>query len=643
MKRAIAINVLGVFLFFACGVAIAGQGQGKQLSYGLSEHTFNDYWNQEFIKIEYGEHMGYPKRNGSWVWKGAPFAKPPVWGHPGHACNGHWNKEIIKTQYGRLKGYQESNGSWVWKGVPFARPPVGELRWTAPENPEHWAGVRDATEPCSECTQRLTSRTWITSEEIVGSEDCLFVDIYRPGTDDKHLPVYVWLHGGSNVFGSAKEYDGAALAKRENIIVAVVQYRLGPFGWLSHPAFRDDENELDASGNFGILDQIQALKWIKENIGAFGGNPQKVTLAGESAGARDTLTLLISPKASGLFRSAVVESGAPPVADFNASATGDPKTNKMIEWLLVDDATVLQADAASYRADMTNDEIEDYLRGKSSEEIMAAHIAAGGSVQPFLDGNVVPAEGFYPTIESGRHNRVPLLIGTNRYEYKAYMRYYGAYPKSLGFPSGPYSWGDAFRVFDPGDLTLDDVLPTSEDKDLYETIAGLWTRQWRDGGADQPAAAFKNENDENPVYSYVFQWGGGGDPEKEAFRTLVDACHASEIAFFFGWDDDLFGWGFSETNRPGREALQGAMMDYLGSFVWTGDPNLIGWPRPEWPQWSNAVGEPKVIVFDADLFDYDIGVETTTAIDHYSEDIQAAKDRFPTEAGAVFNAFGLIP
>jgi len=518
---------------------------------------------------------------------------------------------------------------------------VGELRWTAPEDPEPWAGVRDATEPCSECTQELTSRTWIRPGGIVGSEDCLFVDIYRPDTDDKHLPVYAWLHGGSNVFGSAKDYNGAALAERENIIVVVVQYRLGPLGWLSHPAFRDDENELDASGNFGILDQIQALKWVKENIGAFGGDPLSVTLAGESAGARDTLTLLISPRAAGLFRSAVVESGAPPYSDFNDDKTGDPKTDVMIEWLLVDDKTVDEkGDPAAYRESMTNDEIEEYLRGKSAEDIMAAHIAAKRSVQPFLDGAVVPAAGFYATIQSGQHNRVPLLIGTNRYEYKAYLRYYGAYPKAFGFPSGDYSWGDAFRVFDPADLTLDDVLPTDADKDFYETVAGLWTRQWRDGGADQPAAAFKAENDENPVYSYVFQWGGGGDPEKEAFRTLVDACHAAEIAFFFGWDDDLFGWGFSETNRPGREALQGAMMDYLGSFVWTGDPNLTGPPRPEWPQWSNAVGEPKVIVFDADLTDYVISVESTTAMDNYSQDIQAARDSFPT-AGPVFDAFGL--
>jgi para-nitrobenzyl esterase len=595
MKRAISIFV--VFLFFACGAAIAGQGQGNQLS----------------------------------------------WGPPEHARNDNWNKQIIKTKYGKLKGYQASNGTWVWKGVPYARPPLGELRWKAPEDPQQWAGVRDATEPCSECTQRLTSRTWITSDPIVGSEDCLFVDIYRPDTADENVPVYIWLHGGSNVFGSAENYDGAALAKRENIIVVVVQYRLGPLGWLSHPAFRDDENELDASGNFGILDQIQALKWVKENIDAFGGNPLSVTLGGESAGALDTLTLLISPKASGLFRAAVVESGGTPSATFNSNGTGDPKTNRMIDWLLVDDGTAADpAAAAAYRAGMTNDAIEEYLRGKTAEKIMRAHIAAGPSSAPFLDGNVVPAAGFYPTIATGNYNQVPLLVGTNRYEYKAYMRYspYAPYAKSQGFPSGAYSWADAFRVFDPGDLTLDDVLPTAEDKGLYETISGLWTRQWRYAGADRPATAIKDENEDNPVYSYVFQWEGGGDPEREAFRTLVGSCHASELAFFFGWSDDLFGWGFSEGNRPGREALQGAMMDYLGSFVWTENPNSMGSPRPGWPQWSNAAGEPKVIVFDANLFTYEIGVENTTAMDNYSADIQAARALFPT-AGSVFDFFGL--
>ena len=621
MKKAIALTIFGALLFFVCSIAIAGQGQGNRLAWGPPEQL---------------GHHGWSKTGHGW-------GKGPSWAPPGHGCNDKWHKKIVRTKYGKLKGYQESNGTWVWKGVPYARPPLGELRWAAPEPPERWRGVRDATEPCSECTQQLTSRTWIRSDEIVGSEDCLFVDIYRPDTHDRNLPVYVWLHGGSNVFGSAKDYDGSALAKRENIIVVVVQYRLGPLGFLSHPAFRDNEDELDASGNFGILDQIQALKWVKENIRAFGGDSQRVTLGGESAGARDTLTLLISPKASGLFRSAVVESGAPPSSYFDSSTTGDPKTNQMIEWLLVYDGTVFDEPgaAAAYRENMTDDEIEEYLRWKSSEDIMSAHIAAGGSVQPVLDGHVVPAEGFYPTIESGNYNRVPLLVGTNRSEYKAYLRYYGAYIKSFGVPSGDYSWADAYRVFEPGDLTFDDVLPTAEDKDLYEIVANLWTRIWRDEGADHPAAAIKDENDETPVYSYVFDWEGGGDPEKEAFRTLVGACHAQELSFFFGWDESLFGWGFSEANRLGREALQHVMMDYLGAFVWTGNPNSTGPLRPQWPQWSNTVGEPKVIVFDADLFTYDISVENTTAMDNYSEDIIAARSSFPPEVGPVFDIFGL--
>lgn len=624
--------ILGVLLCFACGGAIADQGQGRHRSFDFPDQAGNDN----------GKFDGYRKSNNGWVWKGSQFKNPPSWGHHQHGRHDNWHKKIIKTKFGKLKGYQENNGSWVWRGVPFAGPPVGELRWAAPEDPEHWAGIRNATESRSECTQYFTSRTWIRSGEIVGSEDCLFLDIYRPDTDDENIPVYVWLHGGSNVFGSAANYDGAALAQRKNVVVVVVQYRLGPFGWLSHPAFRDDENELDASGNFGILDQIQALKWVKANIRAFGGNPHRVTLGGESAGALDTLTLLISPKASNLFGSAVVESGAPPSATFNTSATGDPKSNRMIEWLLVDDGTVDAGNAAAYRAGMTNYEVENYLREKPADKIMAAHITAGGSSAPFLDGAVVPAAGFYPTIQSGNYNQVPLLIGTNRSEYKAYLRYYGAYIKSLGFPSGDYSWGDAFRVFDPGDLALDDVLPAQEDKDLYETIANLWTRQWRHGGSDLPATAIKNQNDENSVYSYVFQWGGGGDPDKEAFRLLVGPCHAAELPFFFGWDDDLFGFGFSETNQLGREALQAAMMDYLGSFVWTGNPNITSFPRPIWPQWSNTEGKPKVIVFDADLDTYNISVENTTAMENYSQDIQEARDSFPA-AGPVFNAFGLIP
>ena len=178
----------------------------------------------------------------------------------------------------------------------------------------------------------------------------------------------------------------------------------------------------------------------------------------------------------------------------------------------------------------------------------------------------------------GNTTGVPLLIGTNRYEYKAYMRYYGAFIRRLlVFPSGDYSWNDAFRVFDPGDLTLDDVLPTADDKDLYETIAGLWSRQWRARGADQPASAVKAENDENPVYSYVFQWGGGGDPEKGGLsgRLSTLATLRRLLSSSVGTTTSLDGVS-QRPIGPVARRCKGAMMDYLGSFVWTGDPNLTG-------------------------------------------------------------------
>lgn len=627
--------MLSLLSAFPSGVVIADEGHGHSLTWRSPEQVYGD---AARINGQDGQHQ-------RWSQQGDSFTEHRSGGQHHGKCDhhDHWKKKIVRTRYGKLKGYQETNGSWVWKGVPYADPPAGESRWSAPEDPDAWRGVRDATEPGSECVQFLTSRTWIPSADIVGSEDCLFVDIYRPDNGATNLPVYVFIHGGSNITGSAADYDGSALAARENIVVVVVQYRLGPFGWLSHPAFRDDENELDASGNFGILDQIQALKWVGENIDAFGGNPELVTVGGESAGALDTMALLISARASGLFDGAVVESGAPPAATFSTAATGDPKTNVMIDWLLVNDGTVDTVNAAAYRESMTADELETYLRGKCVEDILTAHYMAGGKSAPFLDGNVIPATGFYNAVATGNYNQVPLMIGTNRAEYKAYLRYYGAYVKLLGFPSGAYTWADAFSVFESEDVTFDDVLPTELDKDLYETIAELWTRQWRYGGADLPATAIKNQNVDNPVYSYVFQWDGGGDPDREAFRTLVGACHAAEIPFFFGWDDDLFGWGFSEANQAGREALQGAMMDYLGSFIRTGDPNLSGNVLPGWPQWSNIAGDPKVIVLDADLNDFNISIENSAAADNYSQDIQDARDSFPATAGPVFDAFGLTP
>ena len=233
---------------------------------------------------------------------------------PAQAWDNH--DPIAKTDYGKLKGYvNEDKEVLVWKGVPYARPPVGELRWKAPQDPEPWHGVRDATLPAKKCTQLLTTKEWIRTGVVdpESSEDCLYVDIYRPERPTYHherLPVYVWIHGGSNNFGSGRDYDGSVLAAQSDVVVVVVQYRLGPIGWFYHPAIQTGGADiLSDSGNFGTLDHAQALKWIQENIESFGGNPHNVTVTGESAGAHNTMNMVISPLGKRLFHQAMSESG----------------------------------------------------------------------------------------------------------------------------------------------------------------------------------------------------------------------------------------------------------------------------------------------------------------------------------------------
>ena len=145
---------------------------------------------------------------------------------------------VVQTKYGKVKGYHNTDQTVAWTGIPFAKPPVGDLRWKAPRNPERWRGVLDATQPCVPCTQLLTTEKWIRTGEAEGSEDCLYLSIYRPSHNKRFLPVYVYIHGGSNNFGTANDYDGSNIAAKGDMVVVVVQYRLGPLGWFTHPALR---------------------------------------------------------------------------------------------------------------------------------------------------------------------------------------------------------------------------------------------------------------------------------------------------------------------------------------------------------------------------------------------------------------------
>ena len=524
---------------------------------------------------------------------------------------GAWNNNVmVKTVYGTLEGYLSNDETTIiWKGVPYAEPPVGDLRWKAPQTPEPWSGIRKAIDPAPKCTQLYTTDDWIRTGAVDedSSEDCLYLDVFRPNNSER-LPVYVWIHGGSNNFGSAREYSGADLSIRSDVVVVVVQYRLGPMGWFYHPALQSGNDPLSDSGNFGTLDHAQALRWIQENIKAFGGDPHNVTVTGESAGAHNTMNLVISPIGKGLFHRAMYESGG--MATVTA-ASGRTSANSYIEKLIRYKEGLDAAEASERRMEMENDRtLEPYLRQADAGDFFLA-IFEYGSVPTFPaieDGYVMPLGGWIPAIRSGNYNKMPIILGSNEYEIKSFLPLVYSWVTWLGVPSTypTYSWWDLFLSARNNDVPpFEDVLETQFDWDLYDRSGYFGSRQWKAKNVDSIAHELSNVQDK--VYAYLFKWGGIGSGPYP-FDHIYGAGHAAEIAFFgIGSDQGLFNLPFVPENEKGRKELQNAMMAYLSNFARTGNPNsgdphhMFPAHRTKWQQWSNASGGPKSIIFDADF------------------------------------------
>ena len=505
-------------------------------------------------------------------------------------CIENASRTTVQTKYGRVAGAAGLVGSWIWKGLPYAKPPVGELRWRSPQDLEPWNGVRQSTDSFSIAAQPAVSKSWVPSGNVSGDEDCLYLNIWRPKTEEKNLPVYLCIHGGGNNFGTAKLYDGSFLAVQSKMVVVTINYRLGPLGWFNHPALKAGTSKEDDSGNFGLLDAIKALQWVHNNITSFGGDPGNVTVAGESAGGRNTLSLMISPPARGLFHRIICESGGMPTISVD---DGIALANSTIEKLLVNDRTAPDINsAAAYRGKMSNEEIAKYLRSKSPAELIKAETNERGGMylhSAFEDGYVIPGN-IASVIETGNYNRVPIVMGSNEYELKPFLPLYGAAMPT----SNAHHWYDLYNVL-AGKATLDEVMPLQLDKDVYEACGYYGSRNWKATYLDSVARKLKERQDD--VYCYFFKWGGPGSGPAP-YDFIIGAGHATEIPFFFGWPVDTFGYSFTTENRVGREELQKAIMNYISRFARTGDPNDAGDSLPAWEKWSNEAGASKCIVFD---------------------------------------------
>lgn len=499
---------------------------------------------------------------------------------------------VVETRYGALKGKNDREGTLAWLGIPYAAPPTGELRWKAPRPPAPWQGVRNAFS----FGPRAVQKNNLTGG-ISGSEDCLYLNIWRPGDGETGLPVYVWIHGGGNSTGASNastSYYGWGLASKARVVFVSINYRLGVFGWLYHPALREGADPESASGNFGTLDIIQALRWVQDNIERFGGDPSRVTIAGGSAGAFNVLTLLASPCARGLFHRAVIESGyRTDTTPQSAQAWAEDLVSRLAERTGKSLAGLSSAETASW------------LRSLPSRTIMSAlKPGTAGMLNfpyPVWDGTVLPAEGF-AALANAVH-KVPIIIGTNREESKIFM-----------------------------------FLQRKNSRDpYYQAYAELASARWKADGADSIADLLRSAADQPPVYVYRFDWGryrtDGQNVLPGPYSRSLGAFHSLEIPFFLGTDSIhgiLTALIFTSRNAPGRKDLQSRMVAYVKNLAWTGDPNdkSPDSTLPTWPAWS--LEEPSSLVFDADLNEARISVipgrmtEETVAsmLLHYPEPLQ---------------------
>jgi len=307
--------------------------------------------------------------------------------------------EIIRVESGQVQGLTQ-RGVSVYRGIPFAAPPVGELRWRTPQPPSPWEGVRDATAFSPACMQSGETVPGLGIEPI--SEDCLYLNVWTPADSaDENLPVMVWLYGGDRHAGSgsARLYWSDRIA-RKDVVVVTLNYRLGVFGMLAHPEL-SDETPYDASGNYLLFDQIAALQWVQENVTSFGGDPENVTIFGQSAGATSISQLLVSPIAAGLFHRAIAQSGG----DFRAT----PAT-----------VSLAQAErAGSVLAAKLGADSIDELRAIAAEDILAADFVGyfdNGSPRGLHEINIdgfVLTDTVHSQYAQGAQYNVPLLTGYN--------------------------------------------------------------------------------------------------------------------------------------------------------------------------------------------------------------------------------------
>jgi carboxylesterase type B len=472
------------------------------------------------------------------------------------ASSGHGGSLVVRTDRGLVRG-KSAEGTHQWLGIPYAAPPAGKLRWAAPQPAPRWSGVRQATSYGGRCAQLANG-----NGPRVDNENCLYLNVFTPRNPDGHrgggLPVLVMIHGGGLTTGAGDQHDGSLIVNTDGIIVVSINYRLGPLGFLDVPGLGTSART--ASGNYGLLDQEAALRWVHRNIAAFGGNPAEVTIDGESAGGWSMCALMTSPPARGLFRAAIMQSGscatqtrataqAASLAFAKQAGCPDPATaaaclRKLPEMKLLDAST-------SYQPLFTS----------------------GGPELP------VPAA---QAVASGHYNRVPLLMGTNHNEGRTFAQGFTALTQAQAdqlitsefgsrapailarypWSSYPSPYTAAYMI---GDIWTDSGFLTGIGGCPEQNLAAQFARTTPTFFYQFDDLHAPGLNNDHPGY----QWGAG---------------HAMELAYL--WPSFNNGFSLYDLLTPAQLKLSRQMVRYWGAFAAARVPEVAG--QPLWPRYTSG-------------------------------------------------------
>lgn len=449
-----------------------------------------------------------------------------------------------------------------WQDIPYAQPPVGELRWRAPRTLTG-ANPLPPKAKTTACMQEASQYGGVPGQGVVGSEDCLYLDIRAPlNSTSRDHPVMFWIHGGGNVSGSKDYYNFSRLVAQEDVVVVTVNYRLGALGWLTHPAIQSLQEGIDKTSNFGTLDLIEALRWVQTNISHFGGDAKNVTIFGESAGGHNVFALLASPLADQLFHRAIAQSGyltsATPASAYNVQ-NQDPLVRRgswqMVNRLFTNPDTVTPSEYGQ----SSWPSLRDKLKALDANDLVAAYVdARDNDYMPLTtsDNIVIPSEGLKAALHNPKYRKdVSVIAGTTRDELSFWLglhRYFMAthYPFTRWLPP-------VVKV---------------KNKPLYAFWVSVRSHAWKLRAVDNALGALQLAGYQQ-LFAYRFDW----DDQRASFfadiPNFLGAAHGVDVAFLTG--DYRYGpvSRYVYPKGQARNQMERTMMSTWAHFAKTGDPN----------------------------------------------------------------------